>query len=625
MDFNRLEDKIKKLEAYADKNPGAYRFRVGLLAFLGYFYVLFILAAALFLLGISIFYIIDSGFSFGSAKVVLITGSLSFILFRALWVKQFEPEGYELSREEAPSLFEMVDKLTKELHTATIHKIVLESRYNAAMAQVPRLGVLGFHKNILILGFPLLLTLSKEQVTSVIAHELGHLRGKDSKFSGWIYRVRESWFRTIESFQEDDFYYKVLFKKFFNWYLPQLDAYSFILMRREEYLADAAAARVTSSKITAETLCDIQIKAPYFYENYWNEIYDQAKQHNTSPKPYLHLTASINKIPEQYHKDYLNLALKDKTGYGDTHPCLRDRLASLGEKVQTSAKLEKSAAEEFFAKPDEIVDAFDVDWWETAKEDIEARFEYEKDAKVRYEKLQGKALLTVDEKIEKANITRNLEELEKAMPLYEELLPEKEANENPVFLYAIGTAYLELENSKGVEYLRKCISMDWELKLDSLEAVGDFYYKHNLEEDLESIVQEREEWIAVLEASAEESEIVTEEDEFEGCNIDQKVVLELVEGLKEISQIEEAFLVQKKLSTIPDKPCHILGFKLEPNDSVKPEKYWQEIFEECDEKLAVPFNTTFTVLLPDEVVTEKITSIKSAQIYQKQVLAEKLS
>jgi hypothetical protein len=42
------------------------------------------------------------------------------------------------------------------LKTASIHEVLVTPEFNASIAQVPRLGVFGWHRNYLRIGLPLM-------------------------------------------------------------------------------------------------------------------------------------------------------------------------------------------------------------------------------------------------------------------------------------------------------------------------------------------------------------------------------------------------------------------------------------------------------------------------------------
>lgn len=150
---------VGKLEAFSQKHPGSYRLRVGLFAALGYVYIFLVLAGLLALIGLVVLFVVFSRhvnayvIKFGILLLIPV-----WVIVRSLWVKFPSPEGLRLKRQQVPQLFTLVDELTTKLEAPRFHNILLNQEFNAAVVQIPRLGILGWQENYLLLGLPLMPT-----------------------------------------------------------------------------------------------------------------------------------------------------------------------------------------------------------------------------------------------------------------------------------------------------------------------------------------------------------------------------------------------------------------------------------------------------------------------------------
>jgi hypothetical protein len=79
---------------------------------------------------------------------------LAALVGRALWVRLPAPDGMPLKRRDHPLLFDTLHDLRRRLRGSRIHQVLLCGDFNAAVAQVPHLGLFGWQKNYLILGMP---------------------------------------------------------------------------------------------------------------------------------------------------------------------------------------------------------------------------------------------------------------------------------------------------------------------------------------------------------------------------------------------------------------------------------------------------------------------------------------
>ncbi|MCK4586297.1 MAG: M48 family metalloprotease, partial [Gammaproteobacteria bacterium] len=317
-----------------------------------------------------------------------------WILLKALWVKFESPEGYELTRKEFPELFKELDGLRKKLKTPPVHQVILTSQMNAAVNQTPRLGLLGWQKNTLILGIQLLLTMSPQEMKSVLAHELGHLSGNHSQFSAWIYRVRLIWHRVMVAFHDSDSIGAKMMRAFFNWYVPKFEAYSFALARSNEYDADAIAAELTSPEVATKALVNVHATAPYVDEKYWQSYYEKA-DHMEAPDhaPYEGLSKFMvdNPLAQKEQLQRIREAMEVVTEYDDTHPSLKDRVDAIGSDPVIPKAGQITAAQSWLGSQYKKVMAdFDQDWLSVNEEDWKNRYQYVSESKAKLEELEQK-------------------------------------------------------------------------------------------------------------------------------------------------------------------------------------------------------------------------------------------
>src|SRR6266702_8615590 len=79
------------------------------------------------------------------------------------------------TREEAPLLFRLIDKVAAAADTKTADQLVVDDEFNASWA------ILGLRrKRVLTLGMPLFMALDDQERVSLLAHELAHARNGDA-------------------------------------------------------------------------------------------------------------------------------------------------------------------------------------------------------------------------------------------------------------------------------------------------------------------------------------------------------------------------------------------------------------------------------------------------------------
>ncbi|MBU1311734.1 MAG: M48 family metalloprotease [Gammaproteobacteria bacterium] len=301
------------------------------------------------------------------SKLILLLLAVIWFLFKAVWVKLSAPQGYELSKADFPALWQEVTSLQKTLATPLIHRIVLQPEMNAAIAQTPRLGLFGWHKNTLVVGLELLLALSPDEGKAVLAHEMGHLSGSHAKFSGWVYRIRQSWQRIDDALQQQQSMITTPLRRFFSWYALTFSGYTFALARYNEYEADKISAEIVGAQATASALCHSRLLNQALQQEFWCRLWSQADSEQAPPADaYQQLAAFIQQRRQQAQSEELTEALAEAADADDTHPSLRQRLQALGLDQAVLLSTNATAAERYLGNQLPLLLQYYNEQWQQA-------------------------------------------------------------------------------------------------------------------------------------------------------------------------------------------------------------------------------------------------------------------
>ncbi len=338
--------KLTHLLPKAQANPAAYRLRVQGWVLLGYGFIALLLLGSLGLMGTLVWAIAAVGL--GGIIIKLIIPLVYFIwtLLRSLWVTFDPPAGRPLSYTEAGPLHDLVREQTRALRAPAVHSILLTADYNASAMQLPRLGLLGWPRNYVLVGLPLLQTLTPDQAAAVIAHELGHLRGGHGRFAALVYRVNQSWAQLVGNLEQSG--RRSIVRGFTDWYVPHFNAWSHPLRRTAEFEADAAAARTTTPAALAEALCAIEVREPALNRLFWEPLTKSvADELNPPVAPISQLLAVARtaRLPIEEEGTLLRRAIEADPDPFDTHPTLGERLAALAQPAAAPALPTTTAAE----------------------------------------------------------------------------------------------------------------------------------------------------------------------------------------------------------------------------------------------------------------------------------------
>jgi hypothetical protein len=280
--------------------------------------------------------------------------------------------GHLLTRERVPKMFHLLDKVAKKAGARLPHEVLLGTEMRAQTLRHARLGLLGWHRQSLILGLPMLLTLDVKQLASVVAHELGHLGSAHGRLGRWAYSMRITWARLAEE-------WRLSLDKTSAWQLlklgpaalllryvfPRLNARALVLSRQQAFAADKLACRVSGEQPALDALVRLKVQGDYLQHAFWPEVLARAS-HSAAPNvlPYRAMTQRLS-VSMNHPKapTWLALALLQNAMPHDAQPSLRDRLAHFKLKVRLLTEPDYPAASLLMGEAlDPIVVDMDVSW-----------------------------------------------------------------------------------------------------------------------------------------------------------------------------------------------------------------------------------------------------------------------
>jgi Zn-dependent protease with chaperone function len=476
---------VARLETFAQRAPKAYRMRLALLAALGFCVLGGAVALALGLSAglIALLLVISPLLLVKLAKVVWIPIGFGWLVLRALWVRFEPPPGRPLAPGEAPRLVAEVERLRRAAGAPRLSGILIDDDLNAAAASVPRvLGLLG-HRHYLVLGLPLMQLLDPAQFASVIAHEFGHFGGGHGRFSGWIHRVRLSWYRVLDGLAARGAWASRVFERFFRWYAPYFDAYSFVLARQNEYQADAMAARLAGADVAGSALIRVNVGAARLEHDFWPSVIDANRERAEPPDRLLRDMATALRSPHPQDDARLAVQLTARAGVHDTHPTLVQRLQALGVAAMVAPPPERSAAEVLLGDLlPSLEAAFSEDWRLRIGDGWRERYRAHADDCDRLAALESGSVRTPAETVEYAALVERVRPQDDPVPLYREAV--RLAPQDAFAHFRLGALLLERDMPAGVGLLHHARMLD-PSAADAVNTALAAYYRRR--DDLDAL------------------------------------------------------------------------------------------------------------------------------------------
>ena len=596
MTREQFDSLVSRLEQVARSQPRSYSLRVLLLALLGNVYIstiLLLLVALLIALGASVMLLKAL-----AVKLIVVVGLFLWVVLKALWVSIPPPEGTEISSEDAPELFAIILELEKMLGAPPFHKVLITDDFNAGVVQTPQLGIFGWYQNYLLIGLPLMKSLTEEQFKAVLAHEFGHLAKGHGRMSNWIYRQRLRWSRLINVLEQSESKGGFLFRPFLNWYAPYFNAYSFPLARANEYEADSTAVRLTSPAAAAQALTSVNVIGSYLDQRYWPQIQRQADElPQPGFAPYSEMSKGVaTELDAKDTQLWLQQALAQSTTSDDTHPALTERLKAIGQSPHLAPPEPGQAADRLLGRAlARITEAFDRRWQQSVQPYWEERYREVQEGRRELANLEAKhdagTELTLQEAFDRACLTESVgNDAEKAFAQFRELHQRKP--DDALICYNLGSRMLDRDEDGGTALIERAMELDEACIVYGAEALRNYHWRHGREEQAYAW-HDRAGERAIIEAAAqkERSEIQLA-DRFDRHDLPEDALAALRTQLRSVSDLGKAYLARKRVKHFPERPCYLLGFTVTWRFfSWSNKDRRQQVLEEIKEKVTFPCET----------------------------------
>ncbi len=569
MDAAAFAELVERYRAESEFHPTGYRLRVAGLVALGYGYVVMVFVLLLVLaLGLVVLAATQHTALWLAIKIAIPIGALAFAAARSLWVTIPEPAGAELESDAAPRLASLIDEVRVQVGAPPLHRVKVTGDFNAGVASMPRFGLLGGSRHVLLLGLPLLQALTPDQLRAVLAHEFGHLSHAHGRFGAFVYGMRRTWSSLLERLGQERRWGQGVFTAFVRWYAPYFNASTFVLARAQEYEADRTSADATSPATAAGTLARIATVDAQLREDFWPAVFrDVSRDAEPPARVFARMGATLaGPVRIDAQQRWLANAQAEATGLGDTHPSLRDRLLALGfDRPPLPAapfSPAQSAASLLGGAEPVLVEALSTDWCGAVRHDWRVRHHEVGEARAKLAEFEAQAAagpLPSAARLQHALLCFRLDGPERARPLLETLLAEEPTLAPVIFL--TGQARLAMGEESGLALLERTLELDDQAVGPACDVAIGFLLARGRREEAERWATRALERRHLLgEVQKERARLVPGE-AFDPHGLPAEAAERIRARLQVDEELEAGYLVRRRVRLMPERPallCAIL-------------------------------------------------------------------
>jgi Zn-dependent protease with chaperone function len=181
-------------------------------------------------------------------------------------------------------------------------------------------------RSVVGIGLFLFDVLDRDELASVVAHELGHHCAGDVLLGPWVHRIRTAISRAVDRLEGSSFWLHLPFVAYAELFLRITVRTS----REQELSADALAGRVCGPLATARALVRVHELGP-LWEAYWLEEVMPVLMQGFRPPLLAGFRTLVAQPKVRAQIESTVAKFRDtKPSRTDTHPILEDRLVALG-------------------------------------------------------------------------------------------------------------------------------------------------------------------------------------------------------------------------------------------------------------------------------------------------------
>jgi Zn-dependent protease with chaperone function len=377
------------------------------------------------------------------------------------------PNGYHLGRDDGRALYAVVDAVSDAVDVPHVDGLVIANTFVASAAAY-REGWTRRSRRVLIIGLPVLATLSTPELRAVIAHELAHFSRARDRYAAWVYRTRRSWRAVLEALNERRATPLYVFW-LVRWYVPRLDAASSRVARRCEFLADGVAAALAGSRVVGDALVAFEAGARYASDTYWPAVGAAAESDADLPRPF---SGMLNWTARDAASETLDELLAGRSSPNDSHPSLQERLAALDVHGRVPPPLVSTAGAEILGTTlTALADRLDGDWQQNRGREWRRRHDAYLDARRALARLMAQPSITPAELYARAELVERLESAGAALPIYHSAADAG----HPGARLEAGRLLLDRRDPRGVALIESAMDADERLVPRGCRILVDYF------------------------------------------------------------------------------------------------------------------------------------------------------
>ncbi len=295
--------------------------------------------------------------------IAILAAAFSWAVLRLEFHK---PQGLEVNKEKFPHLLKFIEELQAEFAQPNIDRIILRDNYELKVVKTPHNRIPFITTTTLIIGLPVLQTMSPLYFRALLARRIGQLSTQHTPVTTRLYFLDDIWQQFQFSCKKSANPFAHTLYYFFQLYTPFYHHVLTPLLQQEELEADRYGMDVINDRDMVECIVYEEVVKQFLQKKFWPKIHHLARRHDKPTfYPFSQLTKVVKAgITDEEVSSAIQAALKIDMDCPNAEPSLQKRLNHLGHaKPLPPKRLQRTAAEYYLGSSlEKIIQLFDKRW-----------------------------------------------------------------------------------------------------------------------------------------------------------------------------------------------------------------------------------------------------------------------
>jgi hypothetical protein len=237
-------------------------------------------------------------------------------------------DGVTVSKELAPQLHAYIDAHKSGNLDTTIHEVQLNDRFELKLLKVPAAGLPVWSRNVLVIGFGMMQSLSKRQFDYALTAKIRQAARNKNPMIHWLAQLTHVWALYPATLKKRSGLGDRMLAKFFEWYAPFYKNLARPIVQQSDMLGDRYALAIYNDQDLLESIEAQAVADYYLRKHFWPNIKKMIKEQGISAK-----THAFAMMPKSLELN-LSSAMLDRTLMHIHNGANYGRLAPLAERME---------------------------------------------------------------------------------------------------------------------------------------------------------------------------------------------------------------------------------------------------------------------------------------------------